>query len=181
MSVPFPGPTRPGNDSGWVRLWRGPTGQGNDEAEHGERGSHEGPSRISADAALGAVYCICGWMNGSWSRLEMTTQVGSSARQTSLALAAFQAWSLSGTSCLLRLAAGCRVWHLPHPAARAGWSGSPAESRILSHQSIMSPGETAVTPSDDFPAGAGSSVRGDASGESGSYDRHTYQRREVVW
>jgi fucose permease len=47
------------------------------------------PGRFWLYAALIGLYGICETMNGNWSQLEMTRQVGASAAQASLALAAF--------------------------------------------------------------------------------------------
>ena len=47
------------------------------------------PGRFWLYAALIGLYGICETLNGNWSQLEMTRQVGASAAQASLALAAF--------------------------------------------------------------------------------------------
>ena len=47
------------------------------------------PGRFWVYAAFAVVYGICETMNGNWSQLEMTTRLGASATQASLALAAF--------------------------------------------------------------------------------------------
>ena len=49
------------------------------------------PARFWLYAAFAAAYGICETMNGNWSQLEMTTRLGASATQASLALAAFWA------------------------------------------------------------------------------------------
>jgi predicted MFS family arabinose efflux permease len=45
---------------------------------------------------VAAAYGICETMNGNWSQLEMTTRLGASATQASLALAAFWAMVTAG-------------------------------------------------------------------------------------
>ena len=47
------------------------------------------PARFWLYAAFVTLYGICETMNGNWSQLEMTKQLGASATQASLALAAF--------------------------------------------------------------------------------------------
>ncbi len=47
------------------------------------------PTRFWFFAAFAITYGICETMNGNWSQLDMTTQLGASATQASLALAAF--------------------------------------------------------------------------------------------
>ncbi len=47
------------------------------------------PTRFWLFAAFAVMYGICETMNGNWSQLDMTTQLGASAAQASLALAAF--------------------------------------------------------------------------------------------
>jgi fucose permease len=47
------------------------------------------PSRFWFFAAFAVLYGICETMNGNWSQLDMTTRLGASATQASLALAAF--------------------------------------------------------------------------------------------
>jgi MFS family permease len=49
------------------------------------------PARFWLFAAFAVCYGICETMNGNWSQLEMTTRLGASATQASLALAAFWA------------------------------------------------------------------------------------------
>ncbi len=49
------------------------------------------PGRFWLYAAFAVCYGICETMNGNWSQLEMTTRLGASATQASLALAAFWA------------------------------------------------------------------------------------------
>jgi fucose permease len=49
------------------------------------------PARFWLYAAFAVCYGICETMNGNWSQLEMTTGLGASATQASLALAAFWA------------------------------------------------------------------------------------------
>ena len=47
------------------------------------------PRRFWLYAAFAVAYGICETMNGNWSQLEMTTRLGASATQASVALAAF--------------------------------------------------------------------------------------------
>ena len=47
------------------------------------------PARFWFFAAFACTYGICETMNGNWSQLDMTTRLGASATQASLALAAF--------------------------------------------------------------------------------------------
>jgi Major Facilitator Superfamily len=54
------------------------------------------PARFWLYAAFGVAYGICETMNGNWSQLEMTTQLGASATQASFALAAFWAMVTAG-------------------------------------------------------------------------------------
>jgi fucose permease len=49
------------------------------------------PARFWLYAAFAVAYGICETMNGNWSQLDMTTRLGASATQASLALAAFWA------------------------------------------------------------------------------------------
>jgi fucose permease len=49
------------------------------------------PGRFWLYAAFAVAYGICETMNGNWSQLDMTTRLGASAAQASLALAAFWA------------------------------------------------------------------------------------------
>jgi MFS family permease len=49
------------------------------------------PARFWLFAAFAVCYGICETMNGNWSQLDMTTRLGASAAQASLALAAFWA------------------------------------------------------------------------------------------
>jgi len=49
------------------------------------------PARFWLFAAFAVCYGICETMNGNWSQLDMTTRLGASANQASLALAAFWA------------------------------------------------------------------------------------------
>jgi fucose permease len=56
------------------------------------RGARPGiPARFWLYAAFAVCYGICETMNGNWSQLDMTTRLGASATQASLALAAFWA------------------------------------------------------------------------------------------
>jgi fucose permease len=52
---------------------------------------HGLPGRFWLYAAFAVAYGICETMNGNWSQLDMTTRIGASATQASLALAAFWA------------------------------------------------------------------------------------------
>ena len=54
------------------------------------------PARFWLYAAFAVAYGICETMNGNWSQLEMTTRLGASATQASLALAAFWAMVTAG-------------------------------------------------------------------------------------
>jgi MFS family permease len=54
------------------------------------------PARFWLYAGFAACYGICETMNGNWSGLEMTTRLGASATQASLALAAFWAMVTAG-------------------------------------------------------------------------------------
>src|SRR5215831_5711071 len=49
------------------------------------------PTRFWLFAAFAVLYGICETMNGNWSQLDMTTRLGASATQASLALAVFWA------------------------------------------------------------------------------------------
>jgi predicted MFS family arabinose efflux permease len=52
---------------------------------------HRLPARFWLYAAFGVCYGICETMNGNWSQLDMTTRLGATATQASLALTAFWA------------------------------------------------------------------------------------------
>jgi predicted MFS family arabinose efflux permease len=54
------------------------------------------PARFWLYAGFAVAYGICETMNGNWSQLEMTTRLGASATQASLALAAFWAMVTAG-------------------------------------------------------------------------------------
>ena len=54
------------------------------------------PARFWLYAAFAVCYGICETMNGNWSQLDMTTRLGASATQASLALAAFWAMVTAG-------------------------------------------------------------------------------------
>ncbi len=62
------------------------------------------PARFWLYAAFAVAYGICETMNGNWSQLEMTTQLGASATQASLALAAF--WAMVTVGRVLSAAVG---------------------------------------------------------------------------
>jgi hypothetical protein len=53
------------------------------------RGTGRIPARFWVYAAFAVLYGICETMNGNWSELVMTTRLGASATQASLALTAF--------------------------------------------------------------------------------------------
>ena len=59
-------------------------------------GRHRLPARFWLYAAFAVCYGICETMNGNWSQLDMTTQLGASATQASLTLAAFWAMVTAG-------------------------------------------------------------------------------------
>jgi MFS family permease len=65
---------------------------------------HRIPARFWLYAAFAVCYGICETMNGNWSQLEMTTRLGASATQASLALAAF--WAMVTAGRVLFAAAG---------------------------------------------------------------------------
>ena len=61
-------------------------------ADGAARGARPGiPARFWLYAAFAVCYGICETMNGNWSQLDMTTRLGASHTQASLALAAFWA------------------------------------------------------------------------------------------
>jgi len=60
-------------------------------AAAGGRARPEIPARFWLYAAFAVCYGICETMNGNWSQLDMTTRLGASTTQASLALAAFWA------------------------------------------------------------------------------------------
>jgi MFS family permease len=62
------------------------------------------PVRFWLYAAFAVAYGICETMNGNWSQLDMTTRLGASATQASLALAAF--WAMVTAGRVLFAAAG---------------------------------------------------------------------------
>jgi hypothetical protein len=59
-------------------------------------GRHRLPAWFWLYAGFAVAYGICETMNGNWSQLEMTTRLGASATQASLALAAFWAMVTAG-------------------------------------------------------------------------------------
>ena len=61
-----------------------------------QRGRQPVPRRFWLYAGFILLYGICETMNGNWSQLEMTRQLGSSAAQASLALAAFWGVATAG-------------------------------------------------------------------------------------
>jgi MFS family permease len=60
-------------------------------SRRGDPGSARLPGRFWLFAAFAVLYGICETMNGNWSQLDMTTEVGASRAQASLALTAFWA------------------------------------------------------------------------------------------
>jgi MFS family permease len=62
------------------------------------------PARFWFYAAFAVAYGICETMNGNWSQLDMTTQLGASVTQASLALAAF--WGMVTAGRVLFAAVG---------------------------------------------------------------------------
>jgi fucose permease len=64
-------------------------GAGPAQAAGAARARARVPARFWLYAAFISLYGICETMNGNWSQLEMTRQLGASASQASLALAAF--------------------------------------------------------------------------------------------
>ncbi len=62
------------------------------------------PGRFWFFAAFAVMYGICETMNGNWSQLDMTTRLGASATQASLALAAF--WGMVTAGRILFAAIG---------------------------------------------------------------------------
>jgi len=62
------------------------------------------PARFWLYAAFAVCYGICETMNGNWSQLEMTTRLGASATQASLALASF--WAMVTVGRVLFAAVG---------------------------------------------------------------------------
>jgi hypothetical protein len=66
------------------------------------------PPRFWLFAGFAVLYGICKTMNGNWSQQDMTSQLGASSTQASLALTAFWARSPSAGSCSRPLCAGCR-------------------------------------------------------------------------
>jgi MFS family permease len=62
------------------------------------------PARVWMYAAFAVCYGICETMNGNWSQLDMTTRLGASATQASLALAAF--WTMVTVGRVLFAAVG---------------------------------------------------------------------------
>jgi len=59
------------------------------DAGPARRAKHRIPCRFWVYACFITLYGICETMNGNWSQLEMTKELGASASQASLALAAF--------------------------------------------------------------------------------------------
>jgi len=62
------------------------------------------PARFWLFAAFAVLYGVCETMNGNWSQLDMTSQVGASTTQASLALTAF--WAMVTVGRLLFAALG---------------------------------------------------------------------------
>ena len=69
-------------------------------------GPHGLPARFWLYAAFAVCYGICETMNGNWSQLDMTTSLGASTTQASLALAAF--WAMVTVGRVLFAAIGRR-------------------------------------------------------------------------
>ena len=61
------------------------------EARHSPAGQSGIPRRYWLFAAFAVLYGLCETMNGNWSQLDMTTQLGGSSTQAALALTAFWA------------------------------------------------------------------------------------------
>src|SRR5262245_30505653 len=61
-----------------------------------ERRSRGMPAGFWIYAAVAVLYGICETMNGNWSQLDMTTRLGASAAQASLALTAFWGMATAG-------------------------------------------------------------------------------------
>ena len=72
--------------------------------ERAARQSHPVPGRFWFYAAFIVCYGICETMNGNWSQVEMTKQLGASATEASLALAAF--WGMATVGRVLFAAVG---------------------------------------------------------------------------
>jgi MFS family permease len=70
----------------------------------GPAGRSRIPARFWLYAAFAVLYGVCETMSGNWSQLEMTRQLGASASQASLALAAF--WAMVTAGRVLFAAAG---------------------------------------------------------------------------
>ena len=87
-------------------------------ARPGRRGL---PARFWLYAAFAVAYGICETMNGNWSQLDMTSSLGASATQASLALAAFWAWSPSGGCCSPPSGGGCPAGS-PTASCHSSWS-----------------------------------------------------------
>ena len=66
------------------------------------------PARFWLYAAFATLYGICETMNGNWSQVDMTKQLGGSATQGSIALAVFWGMVTLGRSCSQPSAAGCQ-------------------------------------------------------------------------
>jgi MFS family permease len=71
-------------------------GDSRSAASAARRSRRRFPARFWLYAAFAVAYGICETMNGNWSQLEMTTRLGASATQASLALAAFWAMVTAG-------------------------------------------------------------------------------------
>ena len=79
------------------------------------------PARFWLYAAFARCYGISETMNGNWSQLDMTTRLGASATQASLALAAF--WAMVTVGRVLFAAIG--RWlpeRAPTASCRLSWS-----------------------------------------------------------
>ena len=65
-------------------------------ARHSDQARRRLPGRFWLYAAFAACYGICETMNGNWAQVDMTTRLGASATQASLALAVFWAMVTAG-------------------------------------------------------------------------------------
>ena len=72
------------------------------------RGSN--PATVLGYAGFAVLYGICETVNGNWSQLDMTSELGASTTEAALALTAFWAMVTVGADLLRRCPA-----HHPHP------------------------------------------------------------------
>ena len=80
------------------------------------------PARFWLYAAFAVCYGICETMNGNWSQLDMTTRLGASHTQASLALAAFWAMVTVGRVLFGAIDGGCQNGSRT-TSCRSSWSG----------------------------------------------------------